>query len=81
MAVIMSKELLIRIPEPLYHRVKEVCAREYKSVSAFVRELLKERVDEVLSPEDWADVRAARKDLKAGKSVAWRSVKRGQVQG
>ena len=81
MAVIMSKELLIRIPEPLYHRVKKVCAQEYKSVSAFVRELLKERVDEVLSAEDWDDIRAARKDFKTGKSVSWRSVKRDQVSG
>jgi predicted DNA-binding protein len=76
MAITMSKELLIRIPEPLYHRVKEVCAEEYKSMSAFVRELLKERVDEVLSSEDWDDIHAARKELKVGKSVSWRSVKR-----
>lgn len=77
MAITMSKELLIRIPEPLYRRVKKVCADEYKSMSAFVRELLKERVDETLSSEDWEDVQSARKEFKAGKSVSWRSVKRG----
>lgn len=77
MAIIMSKELLIRIPEPLYRRLKEVCAHEYKSMSAFVREVLKERVDETLSLEDWEDIRFARKEFKAGKSVSWRSVKRG----
>ena len=77
MAITMSKELLIRIPEPLYRRLKKVCADEYKSMSAFVRELLKERVDESLSPEDWEDVGVARKEFKAGKSVSWRSVKRG----
>ena len=76
MAIIMSKELLIRIPEPLYHRVKEVCAQEYKSMSAFVRELLKERVEETLSAEDFDDIRAARKEFKTGKSVSWRAVKR-----
>ncbi len=76
MAIIMSKELLIRIPEPLYRRVKKVCAEEYKSMSAFVRELLKERVDEALSPEDREDISAARKDFKAGKSVPWRAIKR-----
>jgi len=73
----MSKELLIRIPEPLYRRVKKVCADEYKSVSAFVRELLKERLDESLSCEDLEDIHAARKEFKAGKSVSWRSIKRG----
>ncbi len=77
MAVIMSKELLIRIPEPLYRRLKKVCADEYKSMSAFVRELLKERVDEALSSEDWDDIHDARKEFKAGKSVSWRTIKRG----
>ena len=76
MAIIMSKELLVRIPEPLYHRAKEVCAHEYKSMSAFVRELLRERVDETLSSEDWDDIRAARQNLKTGKSVSWRAIKR-----
>ena len=79
MAIIMSKELLIRIPEPLYRRVKKVCADEYKSMSAFVRELLKERVDETLSSEDWDDISAARKEFKTGKSVSWRSIKRGKI--
>jgi Arc/MetJ-type ribon-helix-helix transcriptional regulator len=77
MAITMSKELLIRIPEPLYRRVKKVCADEYKSMSAFVRELLKERLDETLSSEDMDDISTARKEFKAGKSVSWRSVKRG----
>ena len=77
MAITMSKELLIRIPEPLYRRVKKVCADEFKSMSAFVRELLKERLDETLSSEDWDDVDVARKEFKTGKSVSWRSVKRG----
>ena len=79
MAIIMSKELLIRIPEPLYRRVKKVCAYEYRSMSAFVRELLKERVDEMLSSEDWDDIHAARKEFKAGKSISWRSIKRGKI--
>ena len=77
MAITMSKELLVRIPEPLYRRVKKVCADEYKSMSAFVRELLKERVDEILSCEDWDDINTARKEFKTGKSVSWRSIKRG----
>ena len=77
MAITMSKELLIRIPESLYRRAKKVCADEYKSMSAFVRELLKERVDEALSTEDWEDIHTARKEFKTGKSVSWSAVKRG----
>ena len=79
MAITMSKGLLIRIPESLYRRVKKVCADEYKSMSAFIRELLKERLDESLSSEDWNDVRSARKEFKSGKSVSWRSIRRDQV--
>jgi predicted DNA-binding protein len=77
MSITMSKELLIRIPESLYRRVKKVCAEEYKSMSAYVREVLKERLDETLSSEDLDDIHAARKEFKAGKSVSWRSIKRG----
>jgi len=77
MVITMSKELLIRIPMPLYRRAKEVCAQEYKSMSVFIRELIKERLDDILSSEDLSDIRVARKDFKNGKSVAWRFIRRG----
>ena len=77
MSISMSKELLIRIPEPLYRRLKKVCADEYKSMSAFVRDLLKEKIDEMLTSEDAQDIHAARTEFKAGKSTSWRSIKRG----
>jgi Arc/MetJ-type ribon-helix-helix transcriptional regulator len=77
MSISMSKELLIRIPEPLYARIKAVSGREYKSMSAFVRDALKERLDEMLTDEDRADIQAARKELQKGRTVAWRSIKRG----
>jgi hypothetical protein len=35
-----------------------------------------ERVDEMLSQEDWDDIHHSRKEFKAGKTVAWRSIKR-----
>ena len=34
-------------------------------------------MDETLSSEDLDDISAARKEFKAGKTVSWRSVKRG----
>ena len=77
MANVMSKELLIRLPEPLYQRLKKMCASEYKSMAAFVRELLKERMEESLSMEDLKDIQSARSEFKEGKTVSWRSVKRG----
>ncbi len=77
MAITMSKELLIRIPASLYHHVKEVSAHEYKSASAFIRELIREHLEEAVSLKDWEDIQIARKEFKAGKSQAWRSIKRG----
>ncbi|MBF0532850.1 MAG: ribbon-helix-helix protein, CopG family [Candidatus Omnitrophica bacterium] len=76
MAITMSKELLIRIPQPLYERVKEASDHEYKSMSAFIRELLKEKLDERLSLDDWEDIRGARQEFKKGKTVSWRTIKR-----
>ncbi len=77
MAITMSKEVLIRIPQELYSRIKEVSAQEYKSMSAFIRETIKERVDEILSAQDMADIQATRKEFKSRKTVTWRSVKCG----
>ncbi len=77
MVIKMSKELLIRIPEKLYLRVKEVSGQEEKSMSAFIRETLKDRLDDMVSQEDWDDVYVARKEFRKGKTVSWRSVKRG----
>ena len=76
MANIMSRELLIRLPEPLYRSLKKMCSAEYKSMSAFVRELLNERIEKTLSFEDLKDIQSARRELQDGKTVSWRSVKR-----
>ena len=65
------------IPKNIHGHVKKICVDKFKTVPAFVHELLKERVDEMLSCEDWDDIHAARKEFKTGKSIAWRSIKRG----
>ena len=77
MAVVMSKELLIRLPEPLYQSLMKMCASEYKSMFALVRELLSKRMEATLSQEDWKDIKDVRSQFKAGKTVSWRSIKRG----
>jgi len=38
---------------------------------------VKERVSKALSCKDWDDIHATRKEFKTGKSVSWRSIKRG----
>ncbi len=79
MAIVMNKDLLIRVPEPLYQQAKKVCRREYKSLSALVRELLLERIQERLSPQENVMLAKSRKEFKEGKGVSWRTVKRGHV--
>ncbi|MCR4338149.1 MAG: hypothetical protein NUV91_10130 [Candidatus Omnitrophica bacterium] len=73
----MNKELLIRVPESLYLKAKKVCDREYKSMSALIRELLLEKIQDTLSIGELEMLDKSRKEFKEGKGVSWRSVKRG----
>lgn len=77
MSITMDRELLIRLPSPLYERVKTVCGRQYKSISSFVRELLLERLDDTLSASDLKEIEKGHKFLKQSKGVSWRKIKRG----
>ncbi|MFH1776513.1 MAG: ribbon-helix-helix protein, CopG family [Candidatus Omnitrophota bacterium] len=77
MAITMNKELLIRLPASLYEKIKCLCDREYKSISALVRELLLEKVDETLTSEEIAHIEKESKLFYKGKGANWRKVKRG----
>ena len=77
MGIVMNKELLIRIPESLYSKAKRICGREYKSMSAMIRDLLVEKLNDTLSSQELALLEKSRQEFKKGKGVSWRSVKRG----
>jgi len=77
MSVTMNKELLVRMPLSLYKRAKTVCGREYKSLSALVRELLLERIDETLTGAERSVAEKGSKSFHKGEGVDWRAVKRG----
>lgn len=77
MSLTMNKELLIRVPMSLYQRAKLLCEREYKSLSALVRELLLERLDDTLMKSEITSIKKARRAFRAGKGTNWRKVKRG----
>jgi predicted DNA-binding protein len=77
MAITMNKELLIRMPAPLYNQVKKMCERRYKSLSAFVRELLIERLEDSLTAKELKEITEGEKEHLKGKGVNWRTVKRG----
>jgi len=77
MSITMNKELLIRVPMSLYQRAKLLCEKEYKSLSALVRELLLERLDSTLTKSEMTSIKKARRAFSAGKGTNWRKVKRG----
>jgi len=77
MSITMNKELLIRVPMSLYQRAKLLCEGEYKSISALVRELLLERLDDSLSHSEKESIKKSRRAFHAGKGTDWRSVKHG----
>jgi len=77
MSLIMNKELLIRVPLSLYQRAKLLCEREYKSISALVRELLLEKLDDTLTRSETTSIEKARRAFSASKGTNWRNVKRG----
>lgn len=79
MAITMDKELLIRLPSSLYQKVKTTCEQEYKSISSFVRDLLREEIEESLTEKELKILEQESADFHKGKGVEWRKVKRGSL--
>jgi hypothetical protein len=77
MAVMMNKELLIRMPSSLYKETLKLCKKRYISISSFIRELLIERLESSLTAEEEKIVAAGERQYLKGKGINWRRVKRG----
>lgn len=77
MAVIMNKELLIRMPASLYEKALKLCKKRYMSISSFIRELLIEQIEGSLTPEEEKIVAQGEKQYLKRKGVSWRKVRRG----
>ena len=77
MGVALRKDIVIRLPMPLYQKAKKICDGEYKTFTGFIRELILENISERLTAQELAEGMKASQDFKAGKGVAWRKIKRG----
>lgn len=77
MAATMDKELLVRVPSSLYNRIKHLCKNEYKSISALIRELLLEKIEESFGEEELRIIEHESKNFNKGKGINWRKIKRG----
>jgi uncharacterized protein YbcI len=77
MAVVMNKELLIRMPSSLYKETVKLCKKRYISISSFIRELLVDQVEGSLSPEEEKIIAEGERQYLKGRGINWRRVKRG----
>ncbi len=77
MTVALRKDIVVRLPMPLYQKAKKICDGEYKTFAGFIRELIVEKVGDRLTPHEIEEGLKASRDFKAGKGVTWRKVKRG----
>jgi hypothetical protein len=77
MALALRKDILVRLPMPLYQKAKKISDGEYKTFAGFIRELIVEKVSDRLTPHEVEEGMKASHDFKAGKGVAWRKIRRG----
>ena len=77
MSVVLRKDIVVRLPMPLYQKTKKISDGEYKTFAGFIRELIVEKVGDRLSSQEVAEGMKASHEFKAGKGVAWRNIKRG----
>ncbi|PIW67704.1 MAG: hypothetical protein COW10_04590 [Candidatus Omnitrophica bacterium CG12_big_fil_rev_8_21_14_0_65_42_8] len=77
MSVTMDKELLIRMPTPLYNQAKKLSKKRYKSISAFVRDVIMEHVEDYLTEDERKKIADGEKEYLKGKGISWRTIKRG----
>jgi len=75
MSVALRKDIIVRLPMPLYRQAKEISDGEYKTFTGFIRELILEKVADRLTPHEVAEGTKARHDFKAGKGIAARKIK------
>jgi hypothetical protein len=77
MGVALRKDIVVRLPMPLYQKAKKISDGEYKTFAGFIRELILEKVGDRLTSHEMAEGMKASHDFKAGKGVSWRKIKRG----
>ncbi len=77
MPVTMNKELLIRMPSSLYNETVRLCKKRYISISSFIRELILEKIEGSLTPEEEKIAAEGERQYLKGKGANWRKIKRG----
>ena len=73
---VMDKRILISLPAKLYANIKKAASSHYQTVSGYIRESVVEKIQEELSPEEAAVIRASKNEIRRGKGTPWRKVRR-----
>ncbi len=73
---VMTKRILVSLPERIYQELKKLAKVEYKSVSGIIRESVLDRLDSGFSKSESDLIEKGRGEYRQGKGVNWRSVKR-----
>ncbi|OIO38943.1 MAG: hypothetical protein AUJ72_01665 [Candidatus Omnitrophica bacterium CG1_02_46_14] len=74
---VMSKRILVSLPEKIYDELKKLAKTEYKSVAGIIRESVLERLHGEFSKGEMNLIEKGRSEYRQGKGVNWRSIKRG----
>ncbi|MBI3251813.1 MAG: hypothetical protein HYZ52_00640 [Candidatus Omnitrophica bacterium] len=74
---VMTKRILVNLPEKIYQELKRFARVEYKSVSGVIRESILDKLGGELSKSEAHLVEKGRSEYRRGKGVPWRSVRRG----
>lgn len=74
---VMTRRILVNLPEKMYRDLMRIAKAQYKSVSGIIRESIFEKLNDEFSDRDKALIDRGRSEYRLGKGVNWRSVKRG----
>lgn len=68
--------MVVNLPEEIYVAIKRAADRQYKSLSAWIREILIEQSEEELSEQELAITQRSEQEIREGKrGVNWRKVR------
>ena len=77
MSIAIKKDIIIRLPMPLYQKAKKISDGEFKTFAGFIRDLIVEKIGDRLTQQEIEEATKSSSEFKAGKGTSWRKIKRG----
>ncbi len=67
----------VKMPVKLASKLEDIAAEQYKTVSALIREMVIDYIEDELSIESWKLIEKGRKEYREGEYTPWREVVHG----